>query len=380
MEPHRKIIHIDMDAFYASVEQRDHPELRGKPVIVGGPPNSRGVVATCSYEARQFGIHSAMASSRAYRLCPRAIFVRPRMEVYRQVSGQIRAIFRQYTDLIEPLSLDEAFLDITRTERQPNSATWLAREILQRIHQQTGLTASAGVSYNKFLAKVASDCHKPAGLTVITPDQAADFIAQLPIRRFFGVGKVTEKKMHRLGITCGADLLTYQEHELVRLFGKQGRFFYHIARGIDDRPVIAHRQRKSIGNETTLGEDIRDRDQMLTILSALAEKIEARMAHAQTAAHTLTLKIKFADFQQITLSFTNASPLQSAADMMTIATTLLHDSAAGERAVRLLGLTLSNLVGQDTGNTDGQLSLPFGTPATGIDTAQSSHHPHEVYA
>ncbi|WP_316346862.1 DNA polymerase IV [Desulfuromonas acetoxidans] len=380
MEPQRKIIHIDMDAFYASVEQRDHPELRGKPVIVGGPPDSRGVVATCSYEARKFGIHSAMASSRAYRLCPQALFVRPRMEVYRQVSSQIRAIFEHYTDLIEPLSLDEAFLDLTMSDRQPNSATWIAREILERIHRETELTASAGVSYNKFLAKVASDCHKPAGLTVITPDQASDFIAQLPIRRFFGVGKVTEKKMLRLGITCGADLLKYPETELIRLFGKQGRFFYRIARGIDERPVVAHRQRKSIGNETTLSEDIRNRDQMLTILSALAEKIEGRLAHYQTSAYTITLKIKFSDFQQVTLSFTNDQPLKSADDMMAIATTLLQDSAAGERAVRLLGLTLSNLVSGHTSDPCGQLPLPFPGHSSTIAPSNHIEQPHKVYS
>ncbi len=380
MHPQRKIIHIDMDAFYASVEQRDHPELRGKPVIVGGPPDSRGVVATCSYEARQFGIHSAMASSRAYRLCPQALFVRPRMDVYRQVSAQIRAIFQHYTDLIEPLSLDEAFLDLTMSDRQPNSATWIAREILNRIHRETALTASAGVSYNKFLAKVASDCHKPAGLTVITPDQASAFIGQLPIRRFFGVGKVTEKKMHRLGITCGADLLSYAEPELVRLFGKQGRFFYRIARGIDERPVVAHRQRKSIGNETTLSEDIRNRDQMLTILAALAEKIEGRMAHYQTSAYTITLKIKFSDFQQVTLSFTNEQPLHTADDMMAIATSLLHDSAAGERAVRLLGLTLSNLISLEANTTCGQLTLPFHNQAPENSPSHHVHHSHEVYS
>ena len=366
-----------MDAFYASVEQRDHAELRGKPVIVGGPPDSRGVVATCSYEARAFGIHSAMASSRAYRLCPQAVFVRPRMDVYRQVSGQIRDIFRRYTDLIEPLSLDEAFLDITLSEREPHSATWIAQEILACIFRETALTASAGVSYNKFLAKVASDCHKPAGLTVITPEQADEFIARLPIRRFFGVGKVTEKKMHRLGITCGADLLNYAESELVRLFGKQGHFFYRIARGVDDRPVMAHRQRKSIGNETTLSEDIFNRDQMITILAALAEKIEGRMAHEQTLAQTITLKIKFADFQQTTLSYTADQPLHLATEMMTIATSLLKDSAAGERAVRLLGLTLSNLVSRHDREEHTQLFLPFERQAA-FDPSNGSQLSHEV--
>jgi DNA polymerase-4 len=359
MSKQRKIIHIDMDAFYASVEQRDNPELYGRPVIVGGNPDSRGVVATCSYEARQFGVHSAMSSAKAYRLCPQAVFVRPRIDVYRQVSHQIRSIFRDYTELIEPLSLDEAFLDVTDNQRQHSSATWIAQEILSRIYQQTRLTASAGVSYNKFLAKVASDCQKPAGLTVIPPEEAATFIAQLPVRRFFGVGKVTEKKMHTLGITCGSDLLNYDERELIRLFGKQGRFFHQIARGIDERPVVPHRERKSIGNETTLSEDLSNTDQMLTILATLAEKIEQRLKNHGCAAQTITLKIKFADFQQITLSFTPDKPLCGATAMMGIVTTLLNDSPAMERPVRLLGITLSNLINPQNTPLASQLELPF---------------------
>src|SRR5688572_15691064 len=218
--PARKIIHIDMDAFYASVEQRDHPEYRGKPVIVGGPPGSRGVVAACSYEARQYGIHSAMPSAQAHRLCPQAIFVYPRFEVYRRVSLQVQQIFQEFTPVFEPLSLDEAFLDVTALTRWSGSATLIAREIKTRIRLQTGLTASAGVSYNKFLAKIASGIDKPDGLFVITPEQGAAFIAQLPVGKFFGVGKATEQKMHGLGIHTGEDLKFRTEEELVRHFGK----------------------------------------------------------------------------------------------------------------------------------------------------------------
>ena len=212
-----------MDAFYASVEQRDRPELKGKPVVVGGDPNSRGVVAACSYEARKFGIHSAMPSSRAYKLCPHAVFLRPRFDVYRSVSTDIREIFQEYTDIVEPLSLDEAFLDVTKNKRGITSATLIAQEILKKIYEKTGqLTASAGVSFNKFLAKVASDFNKPNGITVITPDDATDFIDKLPIRKFFGVGKVTEEKMHNLGIETGADLKRMEKERLINIFGKAG--------------------------------------------------------------------------------------------------------------------------------------------------------------
>ena len=266
MELQRKIIHIDMDAFFAAVEQRDNPELRGKPVIVGGDPGGRGVVATCSYEARRFGIHSAMSCARAYRLCPQARFVPPRFEAYRTVSLQIREIFHQYTDLVEPLSLDEAFLDVTDNKPAIQSATWVAQEILQKIKQVTGLTASAGVSYNKFLAKIASDMHKPDGLTVVTPEQAKAFIEVLPVRRFHGVGRVTEKRMQTLGILTGADLKKRPQQELDKNFGKAGQYYYQIARGIDLRPVLPNRVRKSIGKETTLSEDIADRGQIMTIL------------------------------------------------------------------------------------------------------------------
>ncbi len=258
----RKIIHIDMDAFFASVEQLDQPELRGRPVIVGGEPGGRGVVAACSYEARVFGVHSAMPAGRAAQLCPRAVFLRPRMDRYREVSHQIMALFHRYTPLVEPLSVDEAFLDVTENLLGEPSATRLAQAIRTDIHATTGLTASAGVSCNKFLAKVASGRQKPDGLTVIPPGQAAAFIKALPIGKFYGVGRVTEEKMHSNGIRTGADLLRFTEAELVTLFGKAGRFFFEIARGRDTRPVEPVRVRKSVGAETTLAEDIVDPDQV----------------------------------------------------------------------------------------------------------------------
>lgn len=359
MSDQRKIIHVDMDAFFAAVEQRDNPELRGKPVIVGGDPNSRGVVATCSYEARKFGIHSAMAASKAYRLCPQAVFVRPHFDAYRAVSQQIRTIFAEYTDLIEPLSLDEAFLDVSDNKIFGGSATLIAQQILARIHQETGLTASAGVSYNKFLAKVASDCNKPHGLTVITPQQANSFIAQLPIRRFFGVGKVTEKKMQSIGIETGADLRTYNRFELQKLFGKNGDYYYQISRGIDLRPVTPNRIRKSIGKETTLQEDIDDCDLMLEILNSLALRIEAIATNYNTRAGTVTLKLKFADFRQTTLSYSPPQPVNDADAIMSIITPLLHDSDAGQDKVRLLGITLSNLDLEKNLPPSRQLLLPF---------------------
>lgn len=283
--PLRKIIHVDMDAFYAAVEQRDNPQLRGQPVIVGGDPGTRGVVATCSYEARKFGIHSAMSAARAYRLCPQAIFVRPRFDAYRAVSIQIRELFHEYTDLVEPLSLDEAFLDVTENKQGIEYGTRAAREILQQIQQRTGLTASAGVSYNKFLAKVASDVNKPAGLTVVTPEQAQDFIAELPIRRFHGVGRVTEKRMLARGIATGADLRQSTQEDLQRWFGKSGPYFYNIARGIDNRAVMPNRLRKSIGKETTLNEDCYDKGEMMIILNRLSEQVADLLASTALILH-----------------------------------------------------------------------------------------------
>jgi DNA polymerase-4 len=340
----RKIIHIDMDAFYASVEQRDRPELKGKPVIVGGDPNSRGVVATCSYEARKFGVHSAMASSMAYRLCPQAIFVRPRFDVYRTVSEQIREIFYRYTDLVEPLSLDEAYLDVTENKKGIPYAADLAREILKQIREETGLTASAGVSFNKFLAKVASDIHKPNGFTVVTPKNADRFIDCLPIRKFYGVGKVTEQKMLEMGIKTGADLKKKSREELVQHFGKAGHFYYDIAHGKDDRPVNPHQERKSIGQEQTLSRDIDDRQEMLEILGKCAEGIEEYMKDKAIKGRTVTLKIKYYDFKSITRSITVPEPLCEASAIMKYIPGLLEKTEAGKIKVRLLGVSVSNFV------------------------------------
>ena len=339
----RKIIHVDMDAFYASVEQRDNPELKGKPVIVGGPPNSRGVVATCSYEARKYGIHSAMASRVAFRLCPQAIFITPRFEVYKKVSEQVLEIFHEYTDLVEPLSLDEAYLDVTENKKGIPLAAEAARQILKEIYARTGLTASAGVSFNKFLAKVAANVKKPHGLTVVTPKKAAAFIDRLPIGSFYGVGKVTEKKMHDLGIQYGADLKNLPEEELVKHFGKVGHFYYDIARGIDDRPVNPSRTRKSVGKETTLEKDIDDRAHMLRILGEIAVDLEDYLKERHIKGRTITLKVKYYNFQGITRSITLPEPVNEAGLMMKYVATLLDKTEAGKLKVRLLGISLSNL-------------------------------------
>ncbi len=360
----RKILHIDMDAFFASVEQRDNPELRGKPLVVGGDPGGRGVVAACSYEARRFGIHSAMSCAGAYRLCPGAVFVRPRKERYQEVSRQIMAVFHEYTDLVEPLSLDEAFLDITSNHKNIPSATWAAEAIRRDIVSRTGLTASAGVSCNKFLAKVASDINKPDGMTVITPEQALPFIRSLPVRRFFGVGRVTEKKMHALGIRTGTDLARYSRQELVDLFGKAGHFFYDIVRGRDDRPVRVRRERKSIGTETTLRSDIRDRALMLEILSGQASQVAEALATRELAARTLTLKIRYRDFTTVTRSVTPACLFMGPEDIMAQVPRLLAATEAGTRQVRLLGLSVANLctLWDSDRPTMRQLPLPFAGP------------------
>ena len=361
MQPIRKIIHIDMDAYYASVEQRDHLALRGKPVIVGGDPRSRGVVAACSYEAREFGIHSAMACATAYKRCPQAIFVRPRFDVYQSVSHQIREIFLDYTDLVEPLSLDEAFLDVTHNKMNLSSATQIAQAIRQHIFNKTkGLTASAGVSFNKFLAKVASDCNKPNGITVITPDQAARFIDQLPIRKFFGVGKVTEERMLNLGIKTGADLKKISLERLVHYFGKAGNYYYQIAHGRDDRPVQPDRVRKSYGKETTFKSDIDDTDQMLAILEGLAQQVVEGLQREGQRGLTLTLKVKYHDFQTVTRSVTLPEPVAATDPVMVHLKGLLANTEAGNKAVRLLGLSVSNFLDKQR-KTKGwvQLPLPF---------------------
>lgn len=357
MDKKRKIIHIDMDAFYASVEQRDNPEFRGRPLVVGGRPEGRGVVAACSYEARKFGIHSAMPCSRAARLCPSLIFTKPQLDRYREVSRQIMTIFRQYTDIIEPLSLDEAFLDVTANFLDEPSATIIANQIRKDIHRQLQLTCSAGVSFNKFIAKVASDVNKPDGITVIPPEAALQFISNLPIGRFFGVGKVTEKKMFKLGIRKGADLLKYNEDALTFHFGKAGVFLYNIVKGNDDRPVEPRRERKSIGSETTLSRDTNDLLEIKSILSTVADKVGAALLKKKCGGNTLTLKIKYHDFVTISRSHTTNSPIYSSADIQNILPRLLVSCNAGEKKVRLLGLSVSKLVEENSGPK--QLLLPF---------------------
>ena len=331
-----------MDAFYAAVEQRDRPELRGKPVIVGGAPDKRGVVATASYEARPFGIHSAMPAATARRLCPHAVFLRPRFEVYRQVSRQIRAIFQRYTEQIEPLSLDEAYLDVTDSTLLHNSASLIAQDILQTIQRETRLSASAGVSYNKFLAKLASEVNKPNGFYLITPEQGPAFVEQLPIGKFHGIGKKTEAKMQQLGIRTGADLKNWPLERLLQTFGKVGQHFYHIARGLDARPVVSERPYKSLGSETTFEKDLDAVDEMLQQLRQLATDVVENLQRKQLRGYTVTLKVKFDDFQQVTRSQTVSQPLLTLQDIDRWLPELLRRTEAGARKVRLLGVTVSN--------------------------------------
>ena len=344
----RKIIHIDMDAFYASVEQRDFPEYRGKPIAVGGLPSGRGgVVAAASYEARKYGVHSAMPSKRALQLCPHLIFVKPRFEVYKSVSLKVREIFRKYTDLIEPLSLDEAYLDVSEDKVGIGSAIKIAQEIRKTIKNELQLTASAGISVNKFVAKVASDMDKPDGLTFIGPSKIEDFMEVLPIEKFYGVGKVTATKMRSLQIYTGADLKKLTEEALIRHFGKQGRFFYNIVRGIDTRLVQAHRESKSVGIEDTFSQDLSTQDEMEQELTFLAEKLTARIKKHQLKGRTVTVKIRFNDFSIITRSRSFQEKTDSLETIQSTAIDLLvkelfSTKEPNTKKVRLLGITLSN--------------------------------------
>ena len=338
----RKIIHVDMDAYYASVEQRDDPDLRGKPVAVGGA-GPRGVVAAASYEARVFGVRSAMPSGTARRRCPELIFVRPRFDVYRAVSTQIRQIFAEHTDLIEPLSLDEAYLDVTENKQAIPIATEIARLIRARIKEVTGLNASAGISYNKFLAKMASDLNKPNGQAVIPPARGAEFVAALPVRKFHGVGPATAARMERLGILTGADLRARTPEFLTRHFGKAGAWYHRIAQGIDLRPVQPHRARKSIGTEDTFLTDIRDPAAARHEVATLAEKVWRHCDDKKITGRTVTLKLKYADFQQITRARTLPAPIADAAELTTVALALLAPLLPPAKGIRLLGVTISSL-------------------------------------
>lgn len=338
----RKIIHIDMDAFFASVEQRDNPDLRGKAIAVGfdGP---RGVVSTASYEARKYGVHSAMSIAQAKRLCPDLIIVPCRHEHYQEVSAQIHRIFKDYTDLVEPISIDEAYLDVTTNKKGIELAVDIAKEIKERIKAETQLTASAGVSYCKFLAKVASDYRKPNGLCTIHPDKALDFIAHLPVEDFWGVGKRTLQKMHYMGIFTGDDLRKVSLQHLTEVFGKAGQVFYQFARGIDERPVIVNHIRKSVGCERTFLEDISTKSAVIIELYHTVIELIERIAKSEFEGRTLTLKVKYADFTQITRSISQEKILKKKNDILPLAKKLLKQiEYSAQRPIRLLGLSVSN--------------------------------------
>ncbi|HLT75908.1 MAG TPA: DNA polymerase IV [Ferrovibrio sp.] len=354
----RKIIHIDMDAFYASVEQRDNPELRGRPVAVGGSA-LRGVVAAASYEARRFGVRSAMPSVTAKRHCPELIFVKPRFDVYRAVSLQIREIFAEHTTLIEPLSLDEAYLDVTENRRNIPVATEIAEEIRARIRAETGLTASAGVSYNKFLAKLASDHNKPDGLYVITPKMGPLFVEALPVGKFHGIGPATAAKMQKLGIHTGADLRAQSLEFLQRHFGKAGHHYYWISRGVDERPVRPDRIRKSVGAENTFQTDLFALEEARTELLPIVAKVWRYCDGHGIRGRTVTLKVKYADFRIITRSRTLQVPVSGQAELERLSLALLEGVFPVQKGIRLLGVTLSSLDSEagDDADSAPQLSL-----------------------
>jgi DNA polymerase-4 len=351
----RKIIHVDMDAFYASVEQRDDPALRGRPIAVGGS-RERGVVAAASYEARKFGVHSAMPSVTARRKCPELVFVRPRFDVYREVSASIRAIFADYTPLIEPLSLDEAYLDVSENLRGIPTATKIAKEIKLRIREELGLTASAGVSYCKMLAKIASDYRKPDGLHVITPEAGPDFVLDLPVGKFHGIGPATEARMKALGIATGADLRSKPLEFLQERFGKSGSYFWGISRGIDHRPVRPDRIRKSIGAEATFENDLTEFDDLRERLQPILDKVWSRMESTGAKGRTVTLKLKFSDFTQITRARSMPAPVADRDACEAIVLDLLRDAYPLKLSVRLVGFTMSAL-GDEEPRQDAQYRL-----------------------
>ncbi len=353
--PTRKIIHVDMDAFYASVEQRDNPELRGSPVAVGG--QHRGVVAAASYEARKFGVRSAMPSVTAKRRCPELVFVKPRFDAYREVSNQVRAIFADYTDLVEPLSLDEAYLDVSEDRLGLGSARAIAEDIRRRIASETGLTASAGVSYCKFIAKLASDYRKPDGLTVIRPEKGPEFVASLPVARFHGVGPVTARKMEALGILTGADLREWSLPELESRFGSAGKWYHQICRGIDEREVRPDRPYKSVSAERTFDQDLSEPVRLASELDRIAGYAWVRVQRAEVAGRTVTLKVKFGDFTTVTRSKSFPGAVPDLEAFAAAGRGLLSSLLPPRQGIRLLGLGLHNLT--DRFDQQPQLRLAF---------------------
>lgn len=353
----RKIIHIDMDAYYASIEQRDNPELKGKPVIVGGLPDKRAVVCSASYEARKLGVRSGMATKIAYKLCPNAIFLPPRFDAYIATAKIIKNIFYEYTDLVEPLSLDEAFLDVTENKKNIPYATEIAKEIKKKIFEITSLTASAGVSYNKFLAKIASDFNKPDGLTVITPENALFFIDNLPVGKFYGIGKATEKKMLSLGIKTGADLRKLSISQLIEHFGKSGKYFYDISRGIDESPVEPNSIRKSVGKEITLPEDTLNINTLYRIIDELSSELEKWLKENNIKGKTITLKIKYFDFKLITRSKTVKEPIFNSWIIANHTKELLTKTLAGKKKIRLIGIYISNFINTADFESEQQMKL-----------------------
>ncbi len=357
----RKIIHIDMDAFFASVEQRDHVEYRNNPLIIGGSPEKRGVVSTCSYEARVFGVHSAMPTATAHRLCPQGIFLEGDMAKYKRVSEEVFQIFYKYTPLVEPMSIDEAYLDVSDVLKDGESATELAREILREIYLKTSLTASAGVSYNKFLAKVASSLKKPAGLSVIKPHQAIKFIEDLPIEKFYGIGKVTAKKLQSMNIKYGRDLKALDLSTLTTYFGKVGHFYYQIARGIDNRELEVDAVRKSYGKEVTLESDTTNLQKIRIIIKRLAIKVSKAIKREKLSGRTITLKIKYADFKTVTRSQSFPVGTDKEEVISECAIALLNKTDVGKKAVRLIGVSISNFADDKPKVQYEQLLFPFMT-------------------
>lgn len=355
--PLRKIIHVDMDMFYAAVELRDRPELRGRPLVVGGPPDSRSVATTANYEARKFGIHSGMSCAQARRLCPQCLFIPPDFKKYQQVSEQIHGIFHEFTELVESVSLDEAYLDVTRNKKNEPSATRLAGEIKARIFAATGLTASAGVAANMFVAKIASDARKPDGLCVVRPEQVLAFIRPLPVIKIPGIGRVTDARLQQLAIRTVADLEKKPLEFLEKEFGKFGLYLYEIARGIDESPVTPWRERLSYGAEETFPRDIPEKEPLLEFLRECAERVFTELQEEGKLARTVTLKIKYADFQLVTRRQTFENFLASPAEVFQAARDLLERTEAGRRPARLAGISLSNFDPPGRKKDDAQVPL-----------------------